>query len=129
MDQWQVAVEVILILAIVGFTAWLSRLSFTLSQTIDSISGTDEQFDEIRENIEVVATILNRLPELMPQFNMNTNPLQPLFEAFAKKISGEGELLTYETTRGSDGQFNGSQTWKTQDAPPSASDDQIDADA
>lgn len=102
---------------------WLSRLSFTLANTMENISGSDEQLDEIRENIEVVAAILNRLPELMPQFNMNTNPLQPIFEAFAKKLSGADSLITYDATAPPEGQTDGSQTWKEKDPSPSASDD------
>ena len=64
-------------------------------------------YKEIKEGIEVVATILQKLPELMPQFNMNTNPLQPIFEAFARKLSGEAPLMTYEAPRDSDGRFHG----------------------
>jgi len=49
---------------------------------------------------------LNKLPELMPQFNMNTNPLQPIFEAFAQKLSGQQPLMTYnEPPREADGTY------------------------
>ena len=100
-------ITMILIGAIVGFTIWLSRISMQIRGALDDLGQSDEDIEEIKEGIEVVATILNRLPELMPQFNMNTNPLQPIFEAFAKKLSGEQPLITYETARDSDGRFHG----------------------
>lgn len=75
---------------------------------MDTIENSDDRLDEIRESVEIVAQILAKLPEMMPQFNMNTNPLQPIFEAFAAKLRGEMPLMTYDTTgRQPDGQFNG----------------------
>jgi NADH:ubiquinone oxidoreductase subunit D len=100
--------ELILVVGLVFFTMWMSRLSFKLSEGLDSLEGSEDRLDEIRESIEIVAQILNKLPELMPQFNMNTNPLQPIFEAFARKLSGEQPLMTYEApAQGADGRFNG----------------------
>ena len=99
--------ELILIGGIVGFSIWLSALSWRLANALEGVGQSEEQLDEIRESIEIVATILNKLPELMPQFNMNTNPLQPIFEAFAQKLSGQQPLMTYEPERGPDGQYHG----------------------
>jgi len=81
---WQLA----FILGLVGFGVWLTHLTAKLNGALDNIEGRGDDLDEIREAVETVAVILNKLPELMPQFSMNTNPLQPLFEAFAQKISG-----------------------------------------
>ena len=102
--------ELILIGGIVGFSIWLSALSWRLANALEGVGQSEEQLDEIRESIEIVATILNKLPELMPQFNMNTNPLQPIFEAFAQKLSGQQPLMTLDPERGLDGRFNGTQT-------------------
>ena len=99
--------ELILIGGIVGFSIWLSALSWRLANALEGTVAAEDQLDEIKESIEIVATILNKLPELMPQFNMNTNPLQPIFEAFAQKLSGAQPLMTYEPERGPDGQYNG----------------------
>tara|TARA_R110002012_G_scaffold251783_1_gene429764 strand:- start:2278 stop:2616 length:339 start_codon:yes stop_codon:yes gene_type:complete len=99
--------ELILIGGIVGFSIWLSALSWRLANALEGVGQSEDQLDEIRESIEIVATILNKLPELMPQFNMNTNPLQPIFEAFAQKLSGAQPLMTYEPERGPDGQYHG----------------------
>lgn len=109
-------ITMILVGAIVGFTIWLSRISMQIRGALDDLGQSDEDIEEIKEGIEVVATILNRLPELMPQFNMNTNPLQPIFEAFARKLSGETPLMTYEAPRDSEGRFHG--TTKDEEKEP-----------
>ena len=102
--------ELILIGGIVGFSIWLSALSWRLANALEGVGQSEEQLDEIRESIEIVATILNKLPDLMPQFTMNSNPLQPIFEAFAQKLSGQQPLMTLDPERGLDGRFNGTQT-------------------
>lgn len=110
--------ELILVVGLVFFTMWMSRLSFKLSEGLESLDSSEDRLDEIRESIEIVAQILNKLPELMPQFNMNTNPLQPIFEAFARKLSGEAPLMTYETQpRNNEGQFNATKTEEKDDTP------------
>ena len=81
---WQLA----FIFCLVGFGIWFSHLSHKLNRGLDDLQGRGEDLDEIREAVEAVVIILNKLPELMPQFTMNSNPLQPLFEAFAQKITG-----------------------------------------
>ena len=111
--------ELILIGGIVGFSIWLSALSWRLANALEGVGQSEEQLDEIRESIEIVATILNKLPEFMPQFNMNTNPLQPIFEAFARKLSGTQPLMTYENTgRDAEGKFDGTQK-EQQEGPAS----------
>jgi hypothetical protein len=102
--------ELLLIGGIVGFSIWLTVLSWRFAAALDGIGTSEDQLEEIRESIEIVATILNKLPDLMPQFQMNTNPLQPIFEAFAQKLSGQQPLMTLDPERGLDGRFNGTQT-------------------
>ena len=113
---------VIIVIALVFFTAWLSRLSAQLNEGLNSLGVTDDDVQEIKEGIETLATVLTRLPDLMPQFNMNTNPLQPIFEAFARKLSGEESLITYEAQRDSDGRFSHGTTQETQDTTQSETD-------
>lgn len=116
--------ELVLIGGIAFFSAWLTLLSTKLTNALHDLQSSDDQLDEIRESIEIVATILNKLPEMMPSFNMNTNPLQPIFEAFAKKLSGEQPLMTYSAPeRGSDGKFDGTQTEETHNTPKIETDD------
>ena len=108
---------VIIVLGLVFFTAWLSRLSAQMHDGLNGLGATDDDIQEIKEGIEIVAAVLEKLPQLMPQFNMNTNPLQPIFEAFAKKLSGEQPLITYEAQRDSEGRFDGTQKEQTEDTP------------
>ena len=108
---------VIIVVALVFFTAWFSRLSAQLKTGLDGLGATDDDIQEIKEGIEIVAAVLNKLPELMPNFTMQTNPLQPIFEAFAKKLSGEQPLITYEGTRDSEGKFHGTPKAQTEDTP------------
>ena len=110
MNEVVIATQVMFVIGLVGFGIWFSRLSYQLGYALEEISSSDEQLQEIREAVEVVATILNRLPELLPQFHMNTNPLQPIFEAFAQKLSGVQPLKAVNVPRNSDGQFDGAQT-------------------
>ena len=117
MDEQIIALQVVFSICLLGFGIWFSKLSLQMRQTLDEIGDSDEQLAEIREAVEVVATILNRLPELLPQFHMNTNPLQPIFEAFAQKLSGVQPLKTVEAPRGSDGRYNGPQTEEETDTP------------
>ena len=103
---------------LVGFTVWFSRLTYRLNDALDDIGGRGDDLDEIKESVEIVAQILHKLPDLLPQFTMNTNPLQPIFEAFAKKLSGEQPLMTYEApSQGSDGRFDGTKEKETNNTP------------
>jgi hypothetical protein len=90
----------------VGFGIWFSHLSHKLNRGLDDLQGRGDDLDEIREAVEAVVLILNKLPELMPQFSMNTNPLQPIFEAFASKITGVQQLNTVNAApRQENGQY------------------------
>ena len=104
---WQIA----FLCGLVGFGIWLTHLTSKLNSSLDEIAGRGDDLDEIREAVETVAVILNKLPELMPQFQMNTNPLQPIFEAFAQRLTNQIPLNTVDTPpRGEGGQFGSTQT-------------------
>jgi hypothetical protein len=89
---WQIA----FIFGMVFFGIWFMHLTNKLNQGLDDISGRGDDLDEIREAVEAVVLILNKLPELMPQFTMNSNPLQPIFEAFAQRLSNQIPLNTVQ---------------------------------
>ena len=89
---WQLA----FLIGLVGFGIWFTHLTNKLNQSLNDISDRGDDLDEIREAVETVALILNKLPELMPQFQMNTNPLQPIFEAFAQRLTNKIPLNTVE---------------------------------
>ena len=109
---------VIIVIGLVFFTAWLSKLSAQMHDGLNGLGATDDDIQEIKEGIEIVAAVLNKLPDLMPSFQMNTNPLQPIFEAIARSLSGEEPLKTYEGTRNTEGEFIGtSEIEETHDTP------------
>jgi len=120
MDQ---AILLILVGSIVFFSLYLARISSELRSSLLEIGDTGQDLDEIKESIELVAAILNKLPELMPQFQMNTNPLQPIFEAFARKLSGEPSLMTYAPS-----QDHGTPTY-SQESPTPQSETYVETDA
>ena len=103
----EAAVLLILTSSIVFFSLWLAKISNELRTSME----------EIKESIELVAAILNKLPEMMPNFQMNTNPLQPIFEAFARKLSGEQPLITYENARDAAGRYYGATQEQKEQVP------------
>ena len=78
---WQLAI----ILGLVGFGIWLSFLTFKLNQSLGDIGHRGDDIDEIRESVEIVAAILERLPEMLLTFHQHQSPLQPLIEWFVNK--------------------------------------------
>ena len=104
--------EVLLFMAsLCFFTAWVSYLTNRLNNALEIIDHSGGELEEIRGAVEMVGQILHSLPDLLksgvPEFHMNTNPLQPIFEAIARNLSGEQPLKTYEGTRNAEGEFIG----------------------
>ena len=93
-------------------------LTIRLQKSIDQIENGDEMLAEIRESIEIVGQILNRLPELMPQFNMpQTNPFSTLIESYFESIVGTKVSKAEPTPRSDEGRFiDGSKTWEEEGA-------------
>ena len=82
-----VFLELTLTLGLILGAIWFTALTNRLQRSLDQIENGDQMLDEIRESIEIVGQILNRLPELMPQFNMpQTNPLATLIESYFESI-------------------------------------------
>jgi hypothetical protein len=110
-----------MILAAIWFTMITNRLQKSLSQ----IQNGDEMLEEIRESIEIVGQILNRLPELMPQFNMpQTNPLATLIEKYFENLTGTKVSSADAPPREDTGRFIHGTTQSEDDTPtPSQADD------
>ena len=90
------------ILLTIGLIMVLHREKLDLEQVHD-------RFDELSNSLSVVAEVLTRLPELVPQFSINQNPFAPLIEAFANRMgqqwgSNPDTLLRDNTGRYSDGE-------------------------
>lgn len=89
--------QILFVLGLVGFGIWFSALTHKLNGALENIHRGGDDLDEIKEAVETVALILNKLPELMPTFHQHNNPLEPIFQAFAQKIMGEQQLNTVLT--------------------------------
>jgi hypothetical protein len=118
--------ELLLIGGLVFFTAWLSHLAYKLSAAVDRIEAGDEQLDEIKESVELVAQILSKLPEMLPSFHMNNSPtdfLKPIVEAFVGNLGGPKPLMSYDTQpRDASGQY-GTETQSSKEAAQAPTDD------
>jgi len=103
-----------LILAAIWFTMITNRLQTSLSQ----IENGDEMLEDIRESIEIVGQILNRLPELMPQFNMpQTNPLATLIEKYFESFMGSEVSKAHDPPVDHTGRFIHGTTQSEDDTP------------
>ena len=119
MEEFEV---VLFLVSLCIFTAWLSFLANRLNQALDSIDQSGGEIEEIRNAVEIVGQILHQLPDLLksgvPEFHMNTNPLQPIIEAIARNLSGEQPLKAYEGTRNAEGELIGTpEIEETHDSP------------
>jgi hypothetical protein len=118
--------ELLLIGGLIFFTAWLSHLTFKLTAALDAIDQSDDQLDEIKESVELVAQILTRLPEMMPNFALNNSPtdfLKPIVEAFVGNLGGPKPLMSYDTQpRDASGQY-GTETQSSKEAAQAPTDD------
>ena len=94
---------------LVFFSGWFMYLTARIHSSLKHLEDSDDAIDEIRESVEIVVQILNRLPELMPSLHAHTSPLQPLMEAFAQRFMGAEPIKAVEAGRGPDGRFDGTE--------------------
>ena len=102
MEQFEI---VLFSVALVFFSGWFMYLTNRLRGALTSLEDSDDAIDEIREAVEVVVQILQRLPDLMPQFGIQQSPLQPLMEAFAQRFMGAEPIKAVEPPRDTIGQY------------------------
>lgn len=73
----------------------------------------EERLDLIEEAVGVVGTVLQRLPEMVPQFSINQNPLSGIFdflkEVYAPAGPSEGSIGAIEF-RDDNGRFTDATT-------------------
>jgi len=66
----------------------------------------DDQLEEMKNSLNVVAQVLHKLPELVPQFKIETNPLSQILEFFQQRAQGEQGSLGAEQLRDDQGQYS-----------------------
>jgi len=100
-------VEVVILLVLANIAATVGLIAYLWKEKLD-LDEIHERFDELSNALNVVAEVLTRLPDLVPQFSINQNPFAPLIEAFANRMgqqwgSNPDALLRDDAGRYSDG--------------------------
>lgn len=78
-------VSILALLVLLDIATTLTLLGWLWNDKLD-LEDVHERFDELSSSISVVAEVLTRLPEMMPNFSIQQNPFAPLIEAFAQKM-------------------------------------------
>ena len=106
--------DLALTLSLMVGAIWFTIVTIRLQKSLDQIENGDLMLEEIKDSIEIVGQILNRLPELMPQFNMpQTNPFATFIESYFESIVGTKVSKTDDIPRSSEGRFiDGGTTWE-----------------
>jgi hypothetical protein len=66
----------------------------------------DDQLEEMKNSLNVVAQVLHKLPELVPQFKIETNPLSQILEFFQSRAAQQETSLGAEPLREDNGQYS-----------------------
>lgn len=103
-------IPVTAILIAIMFTSWVMITSARINGALGKLTETDDRLEDLSEGIEQVVIILQKLPELMPQYHVNQN--NGIAELLMKKIFGvEESLQTAQLPpRAADGTFDGTKT-------------------
>lgn len=107
----QVTLEFVLIA--VGFISVLGLMIESRFRTTWAIVEIQEQLDLMERGLEVVGTILTKIPELVPQFSINQSPLGQILEFFqGMNAPPPGEDGSYATPalRDATGKYSDGQT-------------------
>ncbi len=78
-------VEVVILLVLVNIAATVGLIAYLWRGKLD-FDEIHERFDEMQGALQVVAEVLTRIPDMVPQFAINQSPLAPLIEAFAARM-------------------------------------------
>ena len=77
-----VGVSLELVVIVIGFISVLALMIEQRFRFNDSVFEVQEQLDLMERGLEVVATVLSKIPELVPQFSINQSPLGQILEFF-----------------------------------------------
>lgn len=98
-EVWLIVVVVMLILSI-GLQL---EARYSSTKYLDEYDG---QLEEMRNSLNVVAQVLHKLPEMVPQFQINENPLSQILQFFQQRQQQDSlgaDQLRDDTGRYSDG--------------------------
>ena len=99
-------IPVTAIICAIFFTSWVLITSQKINRALEKLPKTDDMLDDLGEDIAQVVIILQKLPELLPQFHVNQG--NGIAEMIIGKIFGVDESLSAALPPRNDaGQFNG----------------------
>ena len=98
----------VILLVLLDILLTIGLILFLSKEKLD-IDEVHDRFDELSNSLNVVAEVLTRLPELVPQFSINQNPFAPLIEAFAARMGNQWGSNPDTLLRDDVGQFTDGQ--------------------
>ena len=101
-----VAVEVWLIVVVVMLIFSIGLQLEARSSTKDYLEDYDSALDEMRNSLNVVAQVLHKLPEMVPQFQINENPLSQILQFFQNRAQEQQASLGADQLRDDQGQYS-----------------------
>ena len=100
----------------IGFILVLGLMIESRMRLNESVLEVQEQLDLMERAIEVVATVLQRLPELVPQFSINQSPLGQILEFFQGMNAPADGSYDAPALRDAEGKFSHGE--KESETPP-----------
>jgi len=97
-EVWLIVVVVLLILSI-GL-----QLEARYSGT-KNLEEYDLALEEIQNSMNVIAQVLHKLPEMVPQFQINENPLSQILQFFQNRAQEQQASLGADQLRDDNGRF------------------------
>lgn len=98
--------------------AWLAWATFQFRDIRGAADETAETAAEMAHQVEAVAQILGQLPQLMPQFAINQNPLQPLIEHIMNRWNTQQSLSAGSPQRDDVGRYTNASKNQEEDLSP-----------
>lgn len=99
-----VGIEIVIVIVLLIFSIGL-QLEARYS-TKDHLEGYDIALDEMRNSLNVVAQVLHKLPEMVPNFTVNENPLAQILQFFQQRSEQQQGSLGAEQLRDDTGKYS-----------------------
>jgi hypothetical protein len=90
------------------FALLLYLVWWIVSHDID-VDEVHDRFDDMQQGLEVLSTVLSRLPEIIPSLTLQTSPFQSIIDVIAERMktkvdSNPAPLLRDDAGRFHDGE-------------------------
>jgi hypothetical protein len=108
-----VGIELVVIGIMLGFSIYLQIEGRKKGQ--DYLAEYDEALEEIQNSMNVIAQVLHKLPEMVPQFQINENPLTQILQFFQQRAAQQASLGDAQLRDGNGRYSDG--TKETEEAP------------